>query len=100
MRAIWGWAMKEACGVTFRVTLGAVALLSCLAVGVGANAQTGFFSGNDLWRECENPQKLAFCYGYIIGATDAAGMEQIVLKDAFHVTNKPLFCFGPGVQAE
>jgi hypothetical protein len=63
-------------------------LLSSLLVGA-ANAET--VSGNELWANCQDPNKLQFCYGYVIGAAQTYSITR-------PMKTQPFFCISPEVE--
>ena len=63
-------------------------LLSFLAVG-GAKADV--VSGNELWDNCQDSNKLQFCNGYILGAAQTYSITR-------PMKSQPFFCISPGVQ--
>jgi hypothetical protein len=57
---------------------------------VGA-AKADFVSGNELWANCQDSNKLPFCYGYILGAAQSYSI-------AHPMKTQPFFCISADVQ--
>jgi len=64
-------------------------LLFFLVIG-GAKAKD-FVSGNELWDNCQDSNRLKFCYGYILGAAETYRVTR-------PMKSQPFFCMSPEVQ--
>ena len=64
------------------------ALLFFSAVG---GAKGDFVSGNELWANCQDSNKLQLCYGYILGAAQTYSITR-------PMKSQPIFCISPEVQ--
>src|SRR5262249_39795018 len=71
-----------------RCTITIFGLLSFFLVGA---AKAQIVSGNELWANCQDPNKLQFCNGYILGATQTYSIRR-------PMKSQPFFCISPEVQ--
>jgi len=82
--------MRRPCFGLRSCTIAILGLLSSFLIG-RANAAT--VSGNELWASCQDPNKLQFCYGYIIGTAQTYSITR-------PMKTQPFFCIPPEVQNE
>jgi len=75
----------------FELGLCAVAMFGLLSLSLFGPADANVVSGNELWDNCQDSNKLQFCYGYILGATQTYSITS-------PMKSQPFFCISPEVQ--